>query len=302
MSSSSQLRLLACVLACCVSVAVLRASIPAYDSFTRADASTLGTDWTNVHGTAGITSNTAAEFGSTLAYTMYSADAFNADQWAQITVAAVATSNSFGPCVRLATTGGGQGYCLIANSVSSNIYKVSGATTFTSLEVIGSAGVGDILKLQIEGTSPATLTAYKNGAAWGTPVTDSTYATGQPGMYLGSAATTHLDDFAADNVAGGGGGGGSAPGGLLLRGVGAALWRGLWPFDGRVPLGVRPPVRALGADDVQLHQHDRHGNHEDRWNRQDPIHRLQLLSHLRSFRPERSDLSRASNIAQVARG
>jgi hypothetical protein len=107
----------------------------------------------------------------------------------------------------------------------------------------------------------------------------------------------------ANSGGGGGGGGGSAGGGLLLRGVGAALWRGLWPFGGRAPiLGVQVDVGAIRADHVQSQQQHDAGDVEKRREPQDVIDRLHLFSHLRSFRPERSDLSRASNIAQVRIG
>lgn len=106
----------------------------------------------------------------------------------------------------------------------------------------------------------------------------------------------------AEADGGGGGGGGLAPGGLLLRGVGAALWHRLWPFGGRAPiLGVQVDVGAIRADHVQPQQQHDAGDVEKRREPQDVIDRVHLFSHLRSFRPERSDLSRTRNIAQVGR-
>lgn len=110
---------------------------------------------------------------------------FLSDHTAEITYGTIGNDDWGGVGVRLATTGGGQGYVAYYRPESSlvSLYlltagTVGGSGTFILNITATTFTSGDKLKLGVVGT---TLTVYKNGTSIGT-VTDATYTTGQPGI------------------------------------------------------------------------------------------------------------------------
>jgi hypothetical protein len=115
---------------------------------------------------------------------------FSPSQFSQITLSALNGTTDFpGVAVLLSGTAGStQGYSCVENSTNIFIQKISGTsnTTLTSAATTGAAG--DILRL--EAAPGGMLTCYKNGASTLT-TTDTTYTSGQPGLFLfGTVATS----------------------------------------------------------------------------------------------------------------
>jgi len=173
------------------------------DDFNRADSSTLGSNWTVSTGLSSfqITSNAArGTSGASLDAVSTGAATFTADQEASVKYTARGSFDFAGPAVRIASSAA-TGYAVYADGVNSSdrrLVRVTGQTR----TAIGTAAIvpvaGDVVKLRVVGT---TLTVYVNGSLVDT-VTDSTYASGQPGMYylLDNVSATRLDDFIADDV------------------------------------------------------------------------------------------------------
>ena len=119
---------------------------------------------------------------------IYSVGTWGNDQWAEITIAALTPGdiNSVGPVVRGSAAGTGYLYSPLPSGDPCQIYKVA-AGVYTPL---GSADItvyvpGDTVRLAVVGT---TLTVYHNGAVVNT-TTDSTYASGYPGVHAYAAST-----------------------------------------------------------------------------------------------------------------
>lgn len=175
-------------------------ALPASDNFNHPNGDPLGANWANGVGNFDIISNFARGLngaGFSLAY--WVPDSFSADQYSQCVTWYGA--NACGPAVRVDANG--NGYVIIAGDATTNnagIVLISGnGTANTTIGSTFSVAAFDTLKLVVIGT---TLYAYRNGVLQDT-VVDSTYATGQAGIfaYLGGA----VDDFEADNMGGGGG-------------------------------------------------------------------------------------------------
>lgn len=154
------------------------------DSFDRADAGTLGANWTEVVSgfTASgyqITSNRANPKSSSVTQmAIYTGSSFGSDQYAQ-SVGAV-SPYSWGIVVRMSS--GGNGYSL--STPDSGTPLIIGLVTngaIGHLQTITGVGVavGDTIKFVAQGN---VLRAYKNGSQIGTDQIDSTYTTGSPGI------------------------------------------------------------------------------------------------------------------------
>lgn len=180
------------------------------DSFTRADAANLGTDYGTLTGQSAIrvVSNQAAGPAASTEGTQYvlsSVVAFAANQSAQATVSGMSSGSDYvGVGVRM---NGGDGYVFISDGVSgaghTEIGKWVGGSYTALIGVATTVANGDVLKLAVSGSSPAALTAYKNGASVGT-FNDSTspIASGQPGMDSFGVAP-RMDDFSATDATSG---------------------------------------------------------------------------------------------------
>lgn len=174
------------------------------DPFTRADAATLGTGWTNKQNAPGIFSNsvdvtvTASE---NVAY--YSGYSWPANHWAQArTVVAGAAGRAMGIGVRCAANANQDGYYAgsdAGNAGDSNrrIFKwVGGVWTDLGTQAVAVAA-GDLLRLEIIGSR---LNFYVNGTLSVT-ANDTSYtaAGGGAGMLLvnGAVDVALLDEFEA---------------------------------------------------------------------------------------------------------
>lgn len=190
------------------------AALPASDAFT-GESVPLSASWaTPTVGGWLITSNRAGGTnGGGFNLVAWAADTLSANQYAQA-VSTVTGGDASGPVVRI-QSGSVGGYVLdwYAPDSSITLQRIdsSGPTTAT-LASCGTAATAPTLKISISGTS---LTGYVNGVSACT-ATDTTYASGQPGIFAYQGGS--VDDFVADNVGGGGGGGSTSPG--LLLGVG----------------------------------------------------------------------------------
>ena len=174
----------------------------ATDSFTRADASTLGSNWTDTitGGSASafkITSNAAViTTTSTAQLSFYNAVTFSADQCAS---AVIGGSNGYyGPGVRVSA--GVNGYAISSNpsypSTNFQIVKeVAGTVTVLNTYSVSTIAPGQTVKICVAGT---TVTGYVQGALIGT-VTDTSLSSGQPGIY-GYNAGSSLTDWTGFNL------------------------------------------------------------------------------------------------------
>jgi hypothetical protein len=158
----------------------------------------LDSNWTQVSG-GGSFSVSSGQVSTQSRQTTYywNADTFGNDQYAQ-TVVGTPGTQGMGPCVRIAASG--VGYFVLANSTPSiKVYKGNWTTlSFSQIGTTSSAAVntGDVLNLSVVGNK---ITLTQNGMPiCGSPITDTTYASGQPGIagYPGGGDT--LGSFTAE--------------------------------------------------------------------------------------------------------
>lgn len=168
----------------------------ATDTFNRADSAPMSTTmsdgtstWTSGPGALNncdIFSNEIRGSGGTSGARVLT-PTFAANQYSVVTAG---TDNfAVGPAVRLASTTDADGYFAYPSSATSvTIYRIddTGSIALTALGAnvtITALTAGETLGLGISGT---TLTLYTNGISTGATRTDSTYSTGQPGIYCGN--------------------------------------------------------------------------------------------------------------------
>lgn len=189
------------------------------DNFTRADAATLGANWTDIAGQTSewsIVSNKAAWVqDGTYCMDIYSGAGWTGgnDQYAEMTINTKVTLSDGGPMVRASATGNGYSMIIndtdnvaLGNSMSVTIYKwVSGTPTQLHNGTATVISAGDVVRLAVQGT---TLTGYVNGVSK-TTITDATFSTGTPGMFGSNNGTSSgftVSLFAAGDFSGAGGG------------------------------------------------------------------------------------------------
>jgi hypothetical protein len=170
--------------------------VSASDNFDRADAGTLGANWTQLAGTLTIASNRSQQTGGFWAVAIWAPDAFPPDQWSEAKV----FNNYPGVGTRLASDGGAAfvGYAVEVNHLSGNVALLRWDGGFSQTNIgnfPGEAGAdGDTFRLESIGS---THTVYHNGVAIGFAV-DATYATGQVGLYSQDGGTH--DDWVAASI------------------------------------------------------------------------------------------------------
>lgn len=166
-------------------------NVVAYDLFTRANAGTLGANWTDIVPGWGIVSNQASATALAATVTSYSATTPTSNQRVSVTLRTTPTgSNQFSILLRWDGT---VGYDVLIDGSTATINEwvagvpgaiASNSTTFVS---------GDILGFEANGSS---LVVYKNGTSV-LSTTDPTATTTQP--VLVAMVPTGSQTFAFDN-------------------------------------------------------------------------------------------------------
>ena len=175
------------------------------DNFNRGNGA-LGSNYDTVtsFNSMNVNSNTARGFSSGLSFNSIksSVKTFSPNQEAQVTYTAFnpTYSDSAGPAVRV-TPESGSGYILLIDSLDDSarrLCRVTGSVRTQIGTVNLPAVAGDIFKLTASGSR---LLVYKNNVLVDS-VTDTTYPTGQPGLYydLGNSNATRMDDFIAADI------------------------------------------------------------------------------------------------------
>jgi Putative Ig domain len=154
------------------------------DNFHRADASTLGANWT-AWSWSGATSphiatNAVVAIAASTHGAYWSADAFGNDQFSEIQIGTVSGSSDWiGMTVRQVSPG--TGYLAIYFNGQFMLFNENGTTSPTLLaSAAGTVVPGDVLRLTVTGTN---LVLIKNGAQVLT-FSSSTWTTGTPGIAL----------------------------------------------------------------------------------------------------------------------
>jgi hypothetical protein len=169
------------------------------DNFNRADGG-LGANWTAftdtfMTATLAIASNVVTQSSNgTDAFSLWTADTFQNDQYSQCVIASATGSSNSGPIVRGTTGGTNKHYEFDAGpGATSAIYLYDAGVGWTSLATGVAVANGDTLRLEITGT---TLTAKVN-AATNCTATDATLSSGNPGMhnFPDTGQTITLDDW-----------------------------------------------------------------------------------------------------------
>ena len=183
-------------------------ALPASDSFTGTNGTGLtsySASWTYNYGSGThlqIQSNGVfCSRASDAATARWNADTFNADQYAQVTMAAVGNGGYYGPAVRISTSGADTCYYIeVDSSDGSYLFKtVSGSGTQLG-STAGTAANADVWRLEASGT---TITPKKNGSTTGTPgaQTDSSISSGAAGLHAwGTATGSRMDDWSGGNL------------------------------------------------------------------------------------------------------
>jgi hypothetical protein len=234
-----------------VLIALLSATVYAFttapDNFTRADNTTLGTDWIDPETELGIKSNSATEKNISInaqavAWWNPSTNTFSANQFSQVTCNTVSGTPPYGSqqCGVGVNMSGASlalftGYVVFADA-SSNTWNVQRQDAGISYHPLASgshtAADGDVLYLQ---NNAGVITFKINGSTVASP-SDSTYGAGQPGINIYSNGSG--DDIGLNTWSGGdlGGGGSTFPGAIIGNphgGGGIMIW---WEHL----IGVRP--------------------------------------------------------------
>ena len=179
----------------------------ASDNFTRANASSLGSNWT---GSGYSISSNKAYPSVVFAQVYYSGSTFTANQCSSVQVAAWDTSNYPGVAVRVQASAekGYYAYCATAsgNCSSIKLVKATASGSYTTEETISSLSLapGGTLTVVATGTSsPVSVSVYWNGSQIGTTFSDSSspYTSGYPGMMTdySSSATYGATYWEGDN-------------------------------------------------------------------------------------------------------
>lgn len=134
-------------------------------------------------------------------------NAYNSDQWAQVTIkAGIAAGTHFAEvCVSCSGSGGSfQGYSFNTDGTTGALHTViskwSAGSPTDIANFATTFAAGDVMRLERRGN---VLTAYKNGVRLGS-VTDGTPLTGGApgcGVFNDTTNTVTLDNFAANNLA-----------------------------------------------------------------------------------------------------
>jgi hypothetical protein len=159
------------------------------DDFNRANGG-LGANWTAqvdtfVTDTLAIVSNQVTNTVNLDAASLWSADKFANDQYAQCVIANLNAGSNGGPTVRGQSTGTKRYEFDAGNAAGQTLYYYDGATNWTTLASNSGVANGDTIRLEVTGTG---LTCKVNGATTIT-ATDATLSSGAPGLHKNNQAT-----------------------------------------------------------------------------------------------------------------
>jgi len=160
----------------------------AYDNATRANGA-IGANWTVTNNGINISSNNFVGTANANDLAYWSASLFSPSQFAEVTLTALNGTSDF-PGVAVLVSGSGaatQGYNCIESTTNIYMQRISGTTNTTLTSAASTGAAGDILRL--EAAPGGALTCYKNGVSTLT-ATDTTYATGQPALFLNGTVAT----------------------------------------------------------------------------------------------------------------
>ena len=134
------------------------------DSFTRANAASLGANWASTQGTMVVASNAASSSGSGYNAEYYSGQQFIADQFSRATVHAYA--NGASDLVQVSTRmapGAETYYAFWCLNGAKSILKLVAGTQTTLATTASACAVNDVIELDAVGSSTVDLTAIDNG-------------------------------------------------------------------------------------------------------------------------------------------
>ena len=178
----------------------------ASDNFNRADGA-IGSNWAGVVGNFVVHTNFAdASDLSSDAVMYWNAITFQSDQYAQCALYNLDGDNStagFGVCLRASTSVSTFYRIVVSAGVTNNVEVskfVNGVYTQLALRTQAFAD-GDILRAEIHGS---TIQIYHNSVQMGADITDSSIATGQPGIaYSGALFNGDIDNWEGGDFAAG---------------------------------------------------------------------------------------------------
>jgi hypothetical protein len=178
------------------------------DNFNRADQNPLAGNWTTSNGAIAlkILSNQLTFASDFDASANYSATTFSNDQYSQVKLSNASGSGAtgFGVTVRQSTSANTR-YRVTADSAASNNIQLGKEVNNVYSNLTGwprtaTVANGDTLRLEVQGT---TLRVYINGVQVGADTTDSSIASGYPGIiYSSSAPSATADDWAGGDYIG----------------------------------------------------------------------------------------------------
>lgn len=176
----------------------------ASDNFNRANAGTLGANWTTRDslGVFGIVSNQASSTTDNSA-SYWNANAFPNDQWSQCTVTnpGGATNSGAGPSILQNTSGTDSGYDAYTATNGVGVW-LANAGSYSQIGTLSATiAANAVIYMERQGS---TILVKSNTVSLGT-VTNSTLASGKAGIQYGQGgATDALDDWSAGDFASGG--------------------------------------------------------------------------------------------------
>jgi len=175
-------------------------ALPATDSFTGTNGTQIevySANWTLNAGAIDIQSNAIAPDNPTdESGAHWNADSFSNDQYAELTLAALASGYQIGPAVR-AHVSAATYYIYYTDGGATQIAKMVGGVWTQLGSDLANPANGSVLKLEVSGT---TLTAYDDDVSQGSR-TDSSIASGYAGVAAyGDNTTTRGDNFEGGNL------------------------------------------------------------------------------------------------------
>jgi len=166
-------------------------SVLATDDFNRADAATLGSNWSRAFGSSadmGIFSNQVdVASANTFAMAYYNALAWPDDQYSQAKVIALASHSMMVICRASTATstswyGGGCGSSLFGNNNYRIARRISGGSVTSLASVATNVAANDVLKLECTGGTGPALALYRNGSSMVTFTDSGGVSSGQAGL------------------------------------------------------------------------------------------------------------------------